>query len=159
MLPAWKDLTDFVGTVRYYTWRSDKHVKYGRYDYTQKAEYWALVWGTILMALTGFILWFPRQAVQLLPVWAIPAAQTIHYYEAWLATLAILVWHFFFVIFHPDVYPMSWTWMTGKMTEDTVKHHHGEWYDEIKKELHGDTSARGSVTGKPAHFREPEEDD
>jgi formate dehydrogenase gamma subunit len=131
IVPNWQDVKDFFATIRFYTWRSDEHVKYGRYDYTQKAEYWALIWGTALMALTGFVLWFPTQAARMLPVWGIPAAQTIHYYEAWLATLAIIVWHFFFVMIHPDFYPMSWTWLTGKMTEDTVKHHHGRWYEEM----------------------------
>ena len=58
------------------------------------------------------------------------STQTIHYYEAWLATLAILVWHFFFVILHPEEYPMSWTWLTGRMTREAAKENHGEWYEE-----------------------------
>ncbi len=131
IVPVWQDVKDSWNTIRFYIWKTEKHVKHGRYDYTQKAEYWALIWGTALMVLTGFVLWFPAEAVKILPAWAIPASQTIHYYEAWLATLAILVWHFFFVIFHPDAYPMSWTWLTGKMTEGEVKAHHGRWYDEM----------------------------
>ncbi len=59
-----------------------------------------------------------------------PASQTVHYYEAWLATLAILVWHMFFVIVHPDAYPMNWAWLTGRLSEHFVMHHHAEWYDE-----------------------------
>ncbi len=130
MLPSWRDVLDFFGNIRYYTWRSKEKIKFGRYDYSQKAEYWALVWGTIIMILTGIILWFPEYTVKLLPPQVIPAAQTIHYYEAWLATLAIIVWHFFFVIFHPEEYPMSWTWLTGKMTMKFVKKHHTRWYEE-----------------------------
>ena len=114
----------------YHTFRSEKRVKFGRYDYMQKAEYWALVWGTIVMVLTGLVLWFPTLTARFLPGILIPASQTIHYYEAWLATLAILVWHFFFVILHPEEYPMSWTWLTGKMTKEAAKEHHGEWYEE-----------------------------
>ncbi|MDH5197949.1 MAG: hypothetical protein OEY20_11920, partial [Gemmatimonadota bacterium] len=53
-----------------------------------------------------------------------------HFYEAWLATLAILVWHFFFVIFHPEEYPMSWTWLTGKMSRESAKEHHPRWLEE-----------------------------
>jgi cytochrome b subunit of formate dehydrogenase len=82
------------------------------------------------MALTGFILWFPAQAMKIFPWWAVTASQTIHYYEAWLATLAIIVWHFFFVIFHPEEYPMNWTWLTGRMSEHSVKHHHARWYED-----------------------------
>jgi formate dehydrogenase gamma subunit len=128
--PSWADLKDFAGNLRYYTWRSKEKVKFGRYDYSQKAEYWALIWGTIIMVLTGLILWFPAQATLFLPSIFVPAAQTIHYYEAWLATLAILVWHFFFVIFHPEEYPMSWTWLTGKMSRRAVQEHHARWYEE-----------------------------
>lgn len=130
MVPTWQDVKDVFTTLRYYTWRTKERAKFGRYDYTQKAEYWALVWGTVIMVITGLILWFPELAVKIFPALFIPISQTIHYYEAWLATLAILVWHFFFVFFHPAEYPMSWTWLTGKMAEKDVKEHHARWYEE-----------------------------
>lgn len=130
MLPQWRDVTDAKGYLQYYTWRTKTYPRFGRYDYTQKAEYWALVWGTVVMVVTGFVLWFPVDAVRILPWWIVPASQTVHYYEAWLATLAILVWHLFFVIVHPDAYPMNWAWLTGRLPEHFVKHHHAEWYDE-----------------------------
>jgi hypothetical protein len=78
-------------------------------------EYWALVWGTVVMAVTGFVLWFKMAATEWLgwPLWAVDLAEVIHYYEAWLATLAIITWHFYFVIFDPSVYPMNWAWLTG----------------------------------------------
>lgn len=129
MLPARSDLKDIGDNMRYHTGRTGRHPRFGRFDYTEKAEYWALIWGTGLMAVTGVVLWFPELAVKVLPSWVVPASQTIHYYEAWLATLAILVWHFFFVIFHPDAYPLSWTMVTGKMSEETVQTHHPQWYD------------------------------
>lgn len=129
-LPRWSDVTDFLQNVGYHTFRSRKKVKFGRYDYMQKAEYWALVWGTIVMVFTGIVLWFPTATAKVLPGMVIPASQTVHYYEAWLATLAILVWHFFFVILHPEEYPMSWTWLTGKMTKESAKTHHARWYEE-----------------------------
>jgi formate dehydrogenase gamma subunit len=130
ILPAWNDLKDLVLNLRYYTWRSKDKARFGRYDYSQKAEYWALIWGTIIMIVTGLVLWFPTMAAKFLPSFLIPAAQTIHYYEAWLATLAILVWHFFFVIFHPEEYPMSWTWLTGKISKRAVREHHSKWFEE-----------------------------
>ena len=136
MLPSLKDARDVVGNLGYYTWRTGKKVKFGRYDYSQKAEYWALIWGTILMIVTGFVLWFPVAAVKIAPSWIVTASQTVHFYEGVLATLAILVWHFFFVVFHPEEYPMSWTWLTGKMSEESVRKHHAKWYEE--------------ETGKPA---------
>jgi cytochrome b subunit of formate dehydrogenase len=86
------------------------------------------------MIATGFILWFPAQFSMILPSWVITASQTVHLYEAWLATLAIVVWHFFFVIAHPEEYPMSWTWLTGKMSLENVRHHHKRWYKSIVKD-------------------------
>ncbi len=133
IVPSWRDIRQAYDNLRYYTWQSDRKVKFERYDYTQKAEYWALIWGTILMIITGLILWFPQLAVKVFPAWIVPAAQTVHYYEAWLATLAIVVWHFFFVILHPEEYPMSWTWLTGRMSESSVKRHHAGWYEEMKE--------------------------
>jgi len=35
-----------------------------------------------------------------------------------LATLAIIVWHFYQVIFDPDVYPMNFAWLDGKAPEE-----------------------------------------
>ncbi|UCC73191.1 MAG: cytochrome c3 family protein [Gemmatimonadota bacterium] len=132
MLPNYQDIVDAGDSIGYHLFLRDKKVRFGRYDYTQKAEYWALIWGTLIMVITGFVLWFPTEAVRVWPSWwLVPAAQTIHYYEAWLATLAIIVWHFFFVIFHPDAYPMSWTWITGKMTREEVRKHHARWYAEL----------------------------
>jgi hypothetical protein len=57
----------------------------------------------------------------------------VHYYEAWLATLAIIVWHFYFVIFNPDVYPMNWTWLTGKISEETLRHEHPREYERLRE--------------------------
>jgi cytochrome b subunit of formate dehydrogenase len=128
--PSMLDVRQAVQNLAFYTWRRKEHVDFRRYDYTQKAEYWALIWGTLVMAVTGFILWFPGTAVRFLPTWAVTAAQTVHYYEAWLATLAILVWHFFFVVFHPEVYPMSWIWISGKMNAQAASRHHPQWCRE-----------------------------
>jgi formate dehydrogenase gamma subunit len=144
MTPNTTDAKDFVDNMRFYTWRSPNRARFGRYDYTQKAEYWALVWGTVLMALTGVVLWFPAWATGLFPTWIVSISETIHFYEAWLATLAIIVWHFFFVLFHPEVYPMSWIWLTGKMPEHEARAVHGRWYDE---ELAGGGDVRNRLTG------------
>ncbi len=137
LLPAKSDASDLLTTMRFYLGLQKKTPEYDRYDYSQKAEYWALIWGTLLMIATGFVLWFPAELSPILPGWAIPISQTIHLYEAWLATLAIVVWHFFFVIFHPEEYPMSWTWLTGKMSLHHVKNRHGRWYRQIAKEQSG----------------------
>ena len=134
MIPRFRDVTDVIGNMGYYLgWRSHR-IQFDQYDYAQKAEYWALVWGTLVMAVSGLVLWFPESAVSYFPTWIVQASELLHFYEAWLAMLAIIVWHFFFVIVHPDVYPMSWTWLNGKMNREEALHHHGEWVERLEKE-------------------------
>ncbi|MCZ7666212.1 MAG: hypothetical protein M5U34_02700 [Chloroflexi bacterium] len=60
----------------------------------KKIEYWAVIWGTAVMILTGFTLWNPIAITQFLPGQFIPAAKTAHSAEALLAVLSIVVWHF-----------------------------------------------------------------
>ena len=68
-----------------------------RYTWEEKVEYWSLVWGTIVMIATGFMLWNPIATARFLPGELIPAAQVVHGGEALLAILAVLVWHFYSV--------------------------------------------------------------
>ena len=69
-----------------------------------------------------------------LPSWSFETAEVIHYYEAWLATLAIVIWHWFFVIYHPEKYPMDVTWTDGKISMEDMKHEHGLEYEQLNKD-------------------------
>lgn len=59
-------------------------------------------------------------------------ARTIHYYEAWLAFLSIVIWHFYFVLFNPDIYPMSLAWIKGTLTEEEMAEEHPLELERIK---------------------------
>ncbi len=114
--PTLRDSTDVVSNLRYYLGLSSQRPAFSRFNYAEKAEYWALVWGLIVMALTGTMLWAKVWVGNLLPRWWLDIATAIHFYEAVLATLAIVVWHFYQVFFDPDIYPMNWAWWDGKMS-------------------------------------------
>jgi cytochrome b subunit of formate dehydrogenase len=85
----------------------------GCVTYVEKIEYWAFMWGTFVMAATGFLLWFNSFALRHFPKWVTDASTALHFYEAILATLSILIWHMYTVIFDPEVYPMDRSWITG----------------------------------------------
>ena len=131
LVPKWSDLIEARDNIFYYLRLTKQKPHFDKYDYTEKAEYWALIWGTIVMGATGFILWFPTIVGNWAPVWLIKVSELIHFYEAILATLAIVVWHWFFVIFHPHEYPMSVTWIDGKMSLHTYRHHHEKHFRKI----------------------------
>jgi formate dehydrogenase gamma subunit len=124
LLPVRQDVRDAVAMLRYNLGISTTRPQFGRFSYIEKSEYWALVWGTVIMGATGFILWFENTFVGLLTKLGWDVAQTVHYYEAWLATLAIIVWHLYFVIFNPDVYPMNLAWLDGNLTEAEMREEH-----------------------------------
>ncbi|RME40792.1 MAG: hypothetical protein D6788_02625, partial [Planctomycetota bacterium] len=115
-------------------------------------EYWALVWGTGIMGVTGVVLWFDNYWVErfgLGRVW-IDVAEVIHYYEAWLATLAILVWHGYGTIFRPGVYPMNPSWLRGRMPADMYRHEHPGAPDAVvakDKNPEADLAAHGNPIG------------
>jgi len=124
LFPVKKDLADFGCAVRYLIGFSDRKPKIGRFGYAEKMEYWAVVWGTIIMGVTGLMIWFKLDITRFLPRWAVDVALTIHYYEAVLACLAILVWHFYHVIFDPDIYPLNTACWDGRMSEEWQRHEH-----------------------------------
>lgn len=93
---------------------SRKRPRLSPHGYVEKAEYWAVVWGAVVMILTGLMLWANRFTLKWLPKSFSDLATAVHFYEAVLAGLAILVWHFYSVIFDPDVYPMEMAWLTGR---------------------------------------------
>ncbi len=122
LAPGPRDAFDAIYTMMYYLGLRKEKPKFGRFNYAEKAEYWALVWGTALMGLTGIMLWAKVWVGNTLARWWVDVATAIHFYEAILATLAIVVWHFYQVFFDPDVYPMIWAWWDGKMPLEHYKH-------------------------------------
>jgi formate dehydrogenase gamma subunit len=132
MLPGLKDLRDVIGNFAYYLGIKNEKPKLARFGYAEKAEYWAVLWGTMIMGLTGLVIWFKIGVFGFLPRWWVDIALAVHFYEAVLATLAIIVWHFYHVIFDPDVYPMNFAFVDGKVSEESYKEEHQLDYDRLK---------------------------
>jgi cytochrome b subunit of formate dehydrogenase len=115
------DVRDMFTVLRHNLGRKVSKPIFGQFSYVEKVEYWSVVWGTAIMAVTGVALWFESRFMGWFSKLFVDACDTIHYMEAWLALLAILVWHFYAVMFDPDVSPMNVTWITGMREEE-----HGE---------------------------------
>ena len=114
MRPTRQDLHELRERVLWFVGRRAEMPRSPAVGYVEKVEYLALVWGTMVMAMSGFVLWFSTWSLTHLPKWVSDVATVVHFYEAVLATLAIVVWHFYFVIFDPLVYPMDTAWITGR---------------------------------------------
>lgn len=133
LAPKWRDLPEAWNTFCYNLGLRANRPALSSHSYIEKAEYWAVVWGTGLMAVTGVMLWANNWMLAWLPKVWLDFVITVHLYEAILATLAIVVWHFYGVIFDPDVYPMDTAWLTGR----TVRKHpdHNPTTESVPDEL------------------------
>ena len=146
MLPALKDGFDIRDNLGYYLGLSPKRPGFARFNYAEKAEYWALVWGYFIMGATGLMAWFKVGVGWFLPRWSVDVALAVHFYEAVLATLAIVVWHFYQVMFDPDVYPLNWAFWDGKMSEEL---YHEEHPLDALRHMEQQTRAAGAGDGSP----------
>ncbi len=133
LIPVRQDLYDALNVMKFNLGLSRHKPRFGRFSYIEKSEYWALIWGSIVMAVTGGILWFDNTFLGLLTKLWWDVARSIHYYEAWLATLSIIVWHFYFVIFNPDTYPINLAFWKGTLTEEEMEDEHPLELESLKK--------------------------
>jgi len=113
LLPRRKDIREATAGFAYNIGIGSTVPPRSAHSYIEKAEYWAVVWGTAVMIATGILLWANNIAMALLPKAWLDVATAIHFYEAVLATLAIVVWHLYSAIFDPDVYPLDTAFLTG----------------------------------------------
>jgi cytochrome b subunit of formate dehydrogenase len=133
-----RDARDLLHNVGYMLGLRKTRPKFDRYNYMEKFEYWGMWWGTLLMIITGFCMWFVNIFLQHFPKIALDVVALIHFYEAWLAVLTIVVWHLYYMIFDPETYPMNWSWVTGHITlEDLVERHPIEYEREVAGKDHG----------------------
>jgi len=134
IFPAGRDFAQFLRRILYNLGIRRKAPRFNRFSYVEKAEYWALIWGSAIMVVTGLLLWFDNWFIQFLPKGVLDVSLVIHYYEAWLATLAIVVWHLYSTVFSPHVYPMNPSWLNGMMPESMYRHEHPDHLAEAKRE-------------------------
>lgn len=128
MLPGIKDAVDAWQAFLYNLGLRKESPKMGRYNFAEKAEYWAMIWGLLVMAVTGFMLWNPIATASVLPGQFIPAAKVAHGGEAVLAVLAIILWHFYNV--HIKMWNSS-IW-NGQLTRHQMEEEHALELEEIE---------------------------
>lgn len=131
LIPMPKDLKDAVQNVRYFLGKTDEKPKFGRFSYIEKFDYWAVYWGCVIMIGSGALLWWESITLKYMPKFFIDIAHEAHSDEALLATLAIVIWHFYNVHFNPDRFPGTMMWWHGRISEHEIKEEHPLEYEEI----------------------------
>lgn len=124
LIPTLKDFRDAIQQLRYYAGLTDAHPQFGRYDYKQKFEYWGLVFGGLVMIITGFTLYFPNVATLYLTGELVPAAKVAHSNEGLMAFLVVIIWHMYGTHLNPDVFPADTSIFTGKISRERMLKEH-----------------------------------
>jgi|GEM_PF-234474 len=155
MIPRVKDIRDAIQAFGYNTgftrflrrlglfkkffarhpfWLFENPPLYGRYNFVEKFEYWAMASGSFVMIFTGFFMWNVKLSLRLFPLWVHEIFIIIHGYEAILAFLAVIIWHMYNVHLNPAVFPMSKVWLNGKITGKELRLLHPLEYEKIQEE-------------------------
>jgi cytochrome b subunit of formate dehydrogenase len=154
MIPVWKDVVDIFQNLAYYLGLRPAPPKFRRFDYREKAEYLALVAGTIIISVTGVFLWTEVYWSK----FVLDLSILIHGMEAILATLAIIVWHFYAVHWKPGQFPMSNVWIDGKMSAHHLLEEHPLQYEQLVAEgklapVDESESSDHGDSGRPKGFK------
>jgi cytochrome b subunit of formate dehydrogenase len=149
MFPRVNDVKDLFANFAYYLGVRKQKPEFARFGYAEKAEYWAVIWGTLIMGLTGLMIWFKIGLFGFLSRGWIDIALAVHFYEAVLATLAIIVWHFYQVIFDPDVYPVNLAFLDGRVSEELYEEEHKLDYERLKRLETEGQPGEGGEAGEP----------
>jgi len=130
-LPSFYDVKTVFWNVMYFFGFRKERPRFARYSYFEKFDYWAVYWGCVIMIGSGILLWFEEYTMRYLPKWAMDVAHEAHSDEGLLATLAIIIWHFYNVHFNLDQFPMNWAWLTGKISKEEMMEHHALEYEAM----------------------------
>jgi cytochrome b subunit of formate dehydrogenase len=146
MMPRVQDAKDALQMVLFFLGKRAERARFDRYDFRQKVEYLALIWGTLVMIVTGLCMWFPLEVTRHVSGEIIAAAKAAHSGEGLLAFASILMWHMYSAHLSPDVFPFDLTMFTGKITESRMKHEHPVEYERLM----ADERARAEAAVKEA---------
>jgi len=160
LLPRFKDFSDVINQMKRYLGFRKEKVRYRRFSYVEKFDYWAVYWGLVMMIGTGAVMWLFQGKFtpmifgeidlpfgpQIVTNSLHAICREMHSDEALLATLVIIGWHFYNVHLNPHKFPMSKVWLTGKISEkEMMEDHFVEYREMIAKQKQDEAGEENSI--------------
>lgn len=130
MVPDRQDFEDTLATLRHFLQGTPKP-RTGKFDFSEKFEYWGLFLGGTLMSVTGAILLFPELVTRVLPGQLVAMFRVMHGLEATFAVLVVVLWHSYGVILRPEIFPLDTSIFTGRITVERLKEEHEREYERL----------------------------
>src|SRR5581483_1971768 len=149
MVPQPRDAVQFWQQMKWFFGKGP-FPRYEHFTYWEKFDYWAVLWGTVIMGAAGLILWFPVAAARVLPGWMFNVALFVHGAEASLAIGFIFVIHFFNGHLRPEKFPMDLVVFTGTVSREELRRDRAAEYDRLRE---ADGFARSVPAPRPEAIR------
>lgn len=119
-----------------YLLRLKKHApRFGRFSVKEKFEYIGVFWGTILLGITGAVLWGEQYFSHFIDGRIMNLALIAHTYEAFLAIIHVGILHIINVMFKPSVFPLSLATITGQTPFHELAEEHPVMIEDAAREL------------------------
>jgi len=133
MRPRREDVRDFLQMIRLNLGRPAEQPAFDRFDYRQKFQYWAFFLASASMVLSGLALWFATEAMAVMPKSMFDLLAVLHGRESVVIFLLLFVWHLYDVHLRPEVFPMDWSWLTGRISLADLRERHPAEYEALRK--------------------------
>jgi len=127
-----KDIKNLIQSFKYNFGMGKVKPRFGRYNLAQKFQYWGVIIGCAAMIITGIVLLLKVWNIAMIvPKWLWDITNIVHGYQGLLIFLVLFIWHIYDVHLSPGVFPMSKSWLTGKITKKELKKEHPEEFEKI----------------------------
>jgi cytochrome b subunit of formate dehydrogenase len=133
MRPRQRDVRDLIQVIRLNLGRGEEQPAFDRFDYRQKFQYYAFFIASATMILSGLGLWFATAAMTVMPKWMFDLLAVLHGQESVVIFLLLFVWHLYDVHLRPEVFPMDWSWITGRISVRELKERHRAEYERLRQ--------------------------
>lgn len=137
-MPMWitpQDVRKTLDSLRYMLFLSKERPVYGRFSPTEKFEYLGVFWGTMLLGITGLMLWAEQISSHFFSGRILNLATIAHTYEAFLAVIHVGILHIYNVIFAPKVFPLSTATLDGRTPVEKLVEEHAELVEKVALDL------------------------
>jgi cytochrome b subunit of formate dehydrogenase len=133
LLPRWFDLRQAIQHVRWFFGRSAPP-QFGRWAYWEKFDYWAVIWGMIVLGGTGILLAYSLNSTRFIPGWTLNVAFWIHRIEAILAIAHVFIIHFFIAHLRRHNFPMDRAMFEGTVSLDAARQEKPAWIARLEQD-------------------------